>query len=66
MLISPIVQERFKTLISVIIVFKLKTYQADELYMERNKLDLAVPKRPFHKIVYGLEDIQQSYEYKLE
>lgn len=31
--------------------YKKETNQADEQYTERNKLDLAVPRRPFAKIV---------------
>lgn len=35
----------------------MKTNHADAQYAERNKLDLAVPRRLFPSIVYGLHDV---------
>lgn len=34
---------------------KMKTNQADAQYTERNKLDLAAPRKPFPKIAPGLD-----------
>lgn len=45
---------------SNIMTSSTNTYQADEQYTDRNKLDRAVPKRPFPKIVYGLH----KFEYQ--
>jgi hypothetical protein len=43
---------------------KLQTHHADAQYIERNRLDLAVPKRLFPIIVYGLHVVKDSAHLK--
>lgn len=37
-----------------------KAHQAEVQYVERNKLDLAVPKRPLANIVKGLHHVKSN------
>jgi hypothetical protein len=39
----------------------MNTNQADEQYTDRNKLDLAVPRRPFPNMLQGLHKDKEKH-----